>query len=701
MKPEESLVNIKKAIPGEQEQKKDKEKYSEKIEASELKKESILEKKDRLSEELQLMTDKYEQRCQENEQIHQKIGGDIDLGESASEEVFLKKAIDDIQVELQGIGNGNEKIEVGDISENNLSVAEIVKEMENLPEEEKSKIEIGGHNIGFAMEKVKAKIFSGITGLASKFTSEGGTVNKFLKALSGTYKEDADLQERKMVNANSEEGRKILKTGNRLKVASNILKVASYVGHGPAMSVASTFSRGMETAKKMRLGNEEVIEKNRIVDEDTAAEEAWGIYEQSQKNSEGKPSKIDLQRSYEKNIPKDVLDRLSKTKGENVAQSFLVKMMQKPMEFSAKRLDKKIQAVENNSKLSPEQKEAKKNNLLDTYSRALNDIDGIVSRAGEVDTIAAGLKYAEVAGKIAMGGVMAKTLYDTLENIWNKMSDIFSSLDSEKISSTIFESGNAWAGEIDITKSMDEKQLQEFKMYKEWAKSMNAEDVFTDEELADMHVLAGREDIAHETFTHKAKLRLFEEFKEEHGGKLEHPKWDYGQKKWVEDGIHNVETGEGAGLNSDQKELFEELKKDSEDSGISVTDEDIRKEILEKDQDIEAGSKLVESLPESIEDNLKINVFTSDGQEQLMEAMKKIAGQNSQEAFNQNVASIKAQIEAYSNGSVSREDTQEWLEEFNSKLKELGAKSDIIEVEKVLKLKSKIIKSSDVDSDAF
>jgi len=123
-----------------------------------------------------------------------------------------------------------------------------------------------------------------------------------------------------------------------------------------------------------------------------------------------------------------VLDRLSKSKGENVAQSFLMKMMQKPMEFSAKRLDKKIQAVENNSKLSPEEKKARKNNLLDNYSRILNDLDGTVSQAGEVDTIVAGLKYAEVGGKVIMAGVMAKTVYDILEKTWYKIGDIFSDL---------------------------------------------------------------------------------------------------------------------------------------------------------------------------------------------------------------------------------------------------------------------------------
>ncbi|MCD6149300.1 hypothetical protein J7J13_00760 [bacterium] len=402
------------------------------------KEESVEEKRERLQKELDGATASYEKKRQEIEAIKKELGESVDLGESAKEEEIFKEDMEKAQSEINALKNNEsnsagkqESAEQEQIKEQQpLSEDTLLKELESMPENERKTMEIGWHNLGFAMEGTKAKIFSKITGMASKFIPKESAAGKFLEALSGTYKKDAELQERKMVNAESEEGEKILKTSNRLKLASNALKVASYIGHGPAMGVSSVFARGMETAKKMRLDSEEVLNKNRIADENAAAEEAWAIYEQAQKSSkEGKPSRIDLQRSYETNVPKDVLERLSKSGEQNAAQTFLFKIIRKPMEFSAKRLDKKIQAVENNQKMSAEEKEARKNKLLDTYSRALNDLDGIVSQAGEVDTIAAGLKYAEVAGKGVMAAIMAKTVYDGLEKIWDNIGGAFSSLE--------------------------------------------------------------------------------------------------------------------------------------------------------------------------------------------------------------------------------------------------------------------------------
>jgi hypothetical protein len=71
-----------------------------------------------------------------------------------------------------------------------------------------------------------------------------------------------------------------------------------------------------------------------------------------------------------------------------------------------------------------------------------------------------------------MGGVMAKTVYDGLESVWNKMADVFSSGDMEEISDAISES------------EMTPKQLENFNKFKEWRKEFHAEDIFSDRELA-------------------------------------------------------------------------------------------------------------------------------------------------------------------------------------------------------------------------
>ncbi len=494
------------------------------------KEETVGKKRSRLQKKLDGATASYEKKRREIEAIKKELGEDVDLGESVKEEKIFKEDMEKAKAEINALENNKsgladkqeskseEKKEQEEKEKQPLSEEDLLKKLESMPENERKTMEVGWHNLGFAIEGAKAKMFSKIVGMASKFISKESTVGKFFEALSGTYKKDAELQERKIANAESEEGQKLLKTSNRLKLFSNVLKIASYIGHGPAMSVSSVFARGMETAKKMRLDNEEVLNKNRIADENMAAEEAWAIYEQAQKSSkEGKPSKINLQRSYEASIPKDVLERLSKSGKQNVAQSFLLKMLRKPIEFSAKRLDKKIQAVENNPKIGAEEKEARKNKLLDTYSRALNDLDGIVSQTGEMDTIAAGLKYAEVTGKGVMVAIMAKTVYDELEYIWDNIGETFSSLENEVVDK-IDELG------------MSPKQLEKFHKFQQWREEMHAENVFSDEELKNMDML--REDKAYELFKEKAKLRLLNDF----------------AKKYAEEGEQSIWTDD-AGMN--------------------------------------------------------------------------------------------------------------------------------------------------------
>ena len=81
--------------------------------------------------------------------------------------------------------------------------------------------------------------------------------------------------------------------------------------------------------------------------------------------------------------------------------------------------------------------------------------------------------------------------------------------------------------------------------------------------------------------------------------------------------------------------------------------------------------------------------------------MEKLAGSQAEEAYKQNFAVLQTQIDAYLNGSISGEKMVKWSQNFNDKLKSMGAESDIIEIQKLLKLERNIIGSGGADKNAW
>lgn len=284
----------------------------------------------------------------------------------------------------------------------------------------------------------------------------------------------------------------------------------------------------------------------------------------------------------------------------------------------------------------------------------------------------------------------------------------------------------AEAGEADITENMTERQLKNFNTFKKWAKEMGAEDVYTDRELARMEILGGREDIAHENFEDKTKLRLLGKFgkeiaqegemeswiddeglehvkavnkgvvyeyvtdkdgnvvSEDLSGRVEGAKWDYRNKKWTI-GKTNIISPDSEGA------------KMLEDMGIVDSEESEGLPDSDQSDKIESTSQAVERMDTSFESKH----FTSSGQEQLMAVMEKEAGPHAEEAYKQNMDLIRNEFNHYLSGKVTKENLENWCQGMNDKLKELGAESDVIDMNKLEGLKPNIISSPDVDKDAF
>ena len=474
--------------------------------------ESLQEKIARLQEELGNAQQEYEKRSQGNDEIRKRFGDSVDLGESAREEALLEETIEEKKAEIGNLRDDSEEETKDQEKGGGFATEGAANDLEKMPVNERGAIEKIAGSIGFRLEKWKASGLNMICDIASKAIPEGN-VKTFVESLAKTYKKDAEIQERKMDNARSDEGQKLLKNSNRIAAGVNVLKIVSFVANGTMMGTSALFARGMEAAKEMRFGNEEVLEKNRV-DVEKAQEEAWSVYEEARKNSGNeKPAKNDLQRAYESSVPKDVLDRLSKNFEPGTGRSFLTGILKKPIEFSARSLNKQIEAIDKGN-LSEEQKKAKRDKLLDGYSKKINDLDRIISQSGELDSVALGLKYAEIAGKTVMAGVMAKTVYDGLEGIWNKIGDAFSSLEGEggEEIASIVENGEmtAWEKkEFDFHKELNE----------EWG------NIFSDEEMKEMHLYGGREDKAAERFEHKAFKRMYDNFRKDFAMEGEGDSW--------------------------------------------------------------------------------------------------------------------------------------------------------------------------------
>lgn len=179
-----------------------------------------------------------------------------------------------------------------------------------------------------------------------------------------------------------------------------------------ATAIAVTIGRGGEAVKEAHLKSHEVIDKGRVQDENEAYEEAMALYGQAKaKSPDGKVSAENLSKIYKENLPKDLLNRLDKNQDKDgICSRIAQKVAKSDIEFSLKRIDKKIKNIENDDNLSPGEKAAAKGKVLKKYEKFLHDMDRLVANSGRVDMLAYGSRIAEKGGKVAAGVMALETL---------------------------------------------------------------------------------------------------------------------------------------------------------------------------------------------------------------------------------------------------------------------------------------------------
>lgn len=310
---------------------------------------------------------------------------------------------------------------------------QIEKELEKLSPEDREKIGWGLNTFGFKIEKFKDDFFANIFDkITNKDLNKKSTTARFCKELRDSFMRDAKNAVKKAEDIKS--GKEKHRLSNASLLLGNIVRYGRIVTDLTGKSLASPLryvmmagmatTRMAEAGKEARLKNEEVVEKTRIQDANLAAEEAWEIYQDALKK-EGKEnvSAEALKREYMMKMPKDILFRL--LKNPSAANTFIQKILKFDIDSGLYVLNKNIEKIENNSKLSPEQKETEIEKLITKQKKNLEDYDRIITQYGTIDGLAMAGRYAQTAGKAVVAAVTVETLVLSAEKFGETISNIY------------------------------------------------------------------------------------------------------------------------------------------------------------------------------------------------------------------------------------------------------------------------------------
>jgi len=313
------------------------------------------------------------------------------------------------------------------------------QEIENLSPEEREKIGWGLSTIGFRVEKMKNDFFAKTFGrIANANMDQRAFRTRFCKELGDSFVRDSAAARQKALEITSAKGKHRLSNANLL--FGNIVRYGRVVTDLTGKSLASPLryvmmggiatSRIAEAGKEAHLKNEEVIEKTRIEDAEKATEEAWKIYENAQKKEGAENVSAEaLKNAYLMEMPKDLQERLQ---NPSTANTFIQKILKMDIEGAISRLNKSIEKIENNPKLSDEQKEAKKEQLIAKQRKNLEDYDRIITQYGTVDGLAMAGRYAQTASKTVVAAVTVETLVLSVEKLWETLAHTLSSTNTHE-----------------------------------------------------------------------------------------------------------------------------------------------------------------------------------------------------------------------------------------------------------------------------
>lgn len=342
------------------------------------------------------------------------------------------------------------------------AIRETIKEFQKLPPEKKKSWLEGIAGIGFTVQEMKGKFFSFAYGEIEKKLTEKGrshaeqsTTARFVSELRKSYERTTEeaIENKKKLHIASTLGRAgrtglsaVTLIGNATLYGRTITDIAGLTAGTSTRYVsmaAMALARGGEVAKETRLASAESIDDARIHDIDTAAKEAWKIYElaggksatmhetgdtiQAIKGSDisGKEisletgagttiSKEDLEHAYKKQLGDDLLNRLAE-KPEGLMQA----LAQKIVKFQINRQFKKINQEFFNAKYDAADsldQRRREELVLKKHAAFLRTADRFVGNNATIDLVAYGSGLLEKGGKALAIAMTLDTL--TRGTLW-------------------------------------------------------------------------------------------------------------------------------------------------------------------------------------------------------------------------------------------------------------------------------------------
>lgn len=309
---------------------------------------------------------------------------------------------------------------------------EAVEEIQAMPEEKKKRTLNGIVNLGAFASEWKSEKMASLIGSAESKTDQGSAMNRLLAATREYYQRRAESS-RKLIERND----KMLSVSGTLTNASKVGSILSWgrvgldiVGHGAfakqlnpfrhMTAAAMAFGTGAEIGKEMRLKNTDVRTLTRIEDAEAAEDEARALYEEAKKKAGGEVTAEALSASYKERLPQDLLKRIQENP-DGFATSFVSKVFKKDLAWGVERIQKNLDKIDADPKLTDEQKAAKRQRVLAGAEGFLRDADRMLTRSAGVDAAAYSARLVEKGAK-AFVTVMA---VDTMARLFTSAHDLF------------------------------------------------------------------------------------------------------------------------------------------------------------------------------------------------------------------------------------------------------------------------------------
>lgn len=224
-------------------------------------------------------------------------------------------------------------------------------------------------------------------------------------------------------------------TGGGTLIKYGKLAIGSATAMGGALMGTMAIGHYSEVAKKTRLQAESVIEKTRVgqLDEngelidkddfDRAWDEAYRLYNEATAKSEnGEVSARDLDKIYQENLPKDILDRIERNENFD-GLGLLQKGMITIMKNNAQEIEAEFLQIENSDK-TVEEKALEMQAIIRRNEKLLEELDGMVSDQGTIDTYAALAKISEKTGKMATLLVTLGITAEGIHKAWDSLKEV-------------------------------------------------------------------------------------------------------------------------------------------------------------------------------------------------------------------------------------------------------------------------------------